>query len=157
MKARADWTAKIKCPFCSALIVEGFDFTQVPDDLSTEEAEEFTCGDAGIDRVEGRCDHLALLSQYPDGWTDVFPGRMVELTRYANSISSKLGPEKPVASEDVESELEMLICESVEELHAYDNEQIPDLAIDIQSIYVEKGDGPRGGGPSYCAIFIHKH
>ncbi len=154
MKRRTSWSTTIECPFCSNLIVEAFNFTEVPDDLSEVEAEEFTCGEAGIDQIDGRCEHLAFLSKYPDGWTEVFPSRVADLTRYANSIRDEDLLEKPVTIESVESELDMLIWEDVEILHDYDQDLLSDLNVGVVTIYVEKGDGVKGGGPNYCALFL---
>lgn len=154
MRQVESWSKKIKCPFCASTIVEAFDFTRIPDELSEEEQEEFTSGDAGIDQIDGRCEHLALLSKYPDGWTEVFPLMVDDLTRYANSILDENFLDKPVTAESVESELDMLIWEDVGILHGYDQDVIRDLNVGVVTIYVEKGDGVKGGGPSYCAIFL---
>ncbi len=77
-----------------------------------------------------------------------------DLTRYANSILDENFLDKPVTAESVESELDMLIWEDVGILHGYDQDVIRDLNVGVVTIYVEKGDGVKGGGPSYCAIFL---
>ncbi len=154
MKRRTSWSTTIECPFCGNLIVEAFDFAEIPDDLSEEDQEEFTSGDAGIDQIDGRCEHLALLSKYPDGWTEVLPLQLTNLTKFANSVNDDDLLEKPISVDDVESELDMLIREDVDTLLDYDQKKLGDLQVVIATIYVEKGDGPKGGGPRYCAIFI---
>jgi hypothetical protein len=146
------YVVTFQCPFCSATIVETYDHSLIPDDISAQEREKIMSG--SIDIRGGSCEHLAFESGWIYTGSSIYDKWESQLIEIVKAISEEL--DEDLAPHDIAEILADAINLSALALEAISKEVLPEYKIVVSSQYVEKFARPSEAGPTYMHIFIKK-
>lgn len=140
------WMCEVKsidCPFCGKNIVTDYEQTdECEKDDKPEVGMKIVHDDECFRRIND-CDHVAFMS-YGDGELEVKREHKAKLISIARTLVEDQNP--PYKESAIESEFSNILEEN------FDDVCMDDVV--TEEMYVEAGQGPHGGGPTYRIIFI---
>lgn len=153
------WIINIVCPFCGEVIVTAYDHSLIPQDMPAEERERITCSDETMDNLDGRCEHLAFLSDWAYAGHSIETHWNKEMIALASALEK--GETEITDTETSDQELADFLGNALDEYSPSEVEELlrkvlPSHEHKFFQQYIEKFDGVGDGGPTYTLIFLRK-
>lgn len=148
----------VDCPFCGKNIVTDYEQKYECEETDTPEVGEMIIAGDDCYRSLNSCDHMAYFSVACQDILEIDSGRVELLIDIARVINDN--KEFDYDDEDLEECYEDLIAEYFDDIN-WDKvsliigKKYQKHEIAAESCYVDSGDGPNGGGPTYNAIFVN--
>jgi len=167
-------STQISCPFCNQKIVEAYEL----EDSYNSETEEYK--DIQDDYSEGKCPHLAFISDWAYAGSQIENNWLNEMTVYSHLLdahydkkitiesikkikkqaveeSAKYANLSPIEQDKIKHQIAEFIIENED----YAQELLAKTFIEhethLEIAFIDKGDGVGGcGGPTYMCIFLKK-
>jgi|GEM_PF-2072962 len=153
--SKTPWIVELACPFCKKVIVTAYDHSLLPEDMSEDEREAITCGEDGMDDMDGSCAHLAFISDWGYAGHSVIECWTNEMKSLADALDEGWNDSTKncFCARKLEDTIGDNIDNNIEDII---DKVFMDCDHEFIEQYVEKYDGVSCGGPTYRLIFLRK-